>query len=96
MLSQKTGIPSEEIPNALKAYQIIFPMRNGWFTNDSQNSNIMQLKLFPVPFAGIGANYRRLIYTETKKFKDLKFDKEDTLNTLIKWNNLTAEILQKN
>lgn len=94
VLSQRTGIPTEEIPNALEAYQILFPRKDGWFMDLSTTSNIKALKMFPVPFMGIGANYRRLLYTETKKFEDLKLTGMHTLNDLIKWNNLTVEVLQ--
>jgi len=95
ILSQRTGIPIEEILNALEAYQILFPREDGWFMDLSPTSNIRMLKMFPVPFMGIGANYRRLLYTESGEFKDLKLTGMHTLNDLIKWNNLTVEVLKK-
>ena len=52
------------------------------------------MKMFPVPFMGIGANYRRLHYTDAKKFEDLKLTGTHTLNDLIKWNNLTVKVLK--
>ena len=94
ILSQKTEIPIEEIPNALGAYQILFPQYDGWFMDLSPASNIKMMKMFPVPFMGVGANYRRLIYTESKKFEDLKLTGMHTLDDLIKWNNLTVKVLQ--
>jgi hypothetical protein len=93
-LSQKTGIPIEEIPNAFEAYQILFPLDGGWFIDLSPTSNIKKLKMFSVPFMGIGAIYRRLLYTESKKFEELKVSGMHTLDDLIKWNNLTVEVLQ--
>lgn len=95
VLSQKTGIPTEEISNALEAYQILFPRENGWFMDLSPKSNIKLLKMFSVPFMGVGANYRRLLYTESEKFEDLNLTGMRTLNYLIKWNNLTVKVLQK-
>jgi hypothetical protein len=92
-LSQKTGIPIDEIPNALESYQILFPRNDGWFM-DLPTSNIKLMKMFPVPFMGIGANYRRLIYTESQEFKDLKLTGMYTLDDLIKWNTLTVEVLE--
>jgi hypothetical protein len=92
-LSQKTGIPRDEIPTALESYLILFPQDDGWFM-DLRNSNIKLMKMFPVPFMGVGANYRRLIYTESEKFEDLKLTGMHTLNDLIKWNNLTIKVLQ--
>jgi len=95
VLSQKTGIPIEEIPNALEAYQILFPRDDGWLTDLSPNSNIKMMKMFPVPFMGVGANYRRLLYTESRNFEDLNLTGMHTLNDLIKCNNLTVEVLKK-
>jgi len=60
----------------------------------SQTSNIKMMKMFPVPFMGVGANYRRLLYTKSGKFKDLKLTGMHTLDDLIKWNNLTVKVLQ--
>jgi len=95
VLSQKTGIPIDEIPNALESYQILFPRDDGWFIDLSPASNIKLMKLFPVPFMGIGANYKRLIYTESKKFDDLKLTGNHTFDDLIKWNNLAVEVLDE-
>jgi len=93
LLSQKTGIPVDEIPRALDSFEILFPVEGGWFINLS-NSNIRVMKMFPVPFMGIGANYRRLIYTESGKYEELNLTGRHTLNDLIKWNNLTVEVLE--
>jgi len=94
ILSQKSDIPVEEIPNALESYQILFPHEDGWFLDLSPDSNISILKLFPIPFCGIGANYRRLLYTDTKKFEDLNLSGMHTLDDLIKWNDLTVRVLE--
>jgi len=94
LLSEKTGIPVDEIPKAFDAYQILFPLEDGWFKTVS-NSNIRFLKMFSVPFMGIGANVRRLMYTETGKFDDLKVTGLHTFNDLIKWNNLVVELLKR-
>ncbi len=96
ILSQKSGIPVEEIPNAFESYQILFPREDGWFLDlfPISNSNISFLKMFPIPFSGIGANYRRLLYSDTKKFKDLSLSGMYTLNDLVKWNNLTIKVLE--
>ncbi len=93
ILSQKTEIPIDEISNVLESYQILFPRDDGWFMDLSPTSNIKLMKMFPVPFMGIGANYRRLIHTKSKKFEDLKLTGMHTLNDLIKWNNLVVDVL---
>ena len=94
ILSQKTGIPVGEIPNALESYQILFPLDDGWFMDLSPNLNIKMMKMFPVPFMGVGTRYRRLLYTKSGKFEDLELTGMHTLTDLIKWNNLTVEVLK--
>lgn len=96
ILSQKSGIPVEEIPNAFESYQILFPHEDGWFLDlpSISDSNIWIMQMFPIPFCGVGANYRRLLYTDTEKFEDLSLGGTHTLFDLIKWNNLTVYILE--
>jgi len=95
ILSEKTGIPVEEIPNAFRSYELLFPRPEGWLLDLPSDSNIKIMHMFPVPFMGIGANYRRLIYTENKKFEELKLSGQFTLTDLIKWNNLVVNVLKK-
>lgn len=93
ILSLKTGIPAGEIPNAFQAYQVLFPLEGGWFVDLSPNSSIEIMKMFPVPFMGIGADYRVSIYTASRKYEDLSLTGEHTLRDLIKWHNLTVDVL---
>ena len=74
--------------------QILFPTEDGWFIDLSPASNIKLLKMFPIPFSGIGANYRRLLYTDNKKFEDLNLSMMHTRDDLIKWNNLSIKLLE--
>lgn len=94
LLSEKTGIPNDEIPKAFEAFNKLFPHTGGWFYN-SPYSQIKSHRLFPVSLAGIGANYRRILYTEDKSFPSLrpKLTGEMTYKDLIKWNNLAYKIL---
>lgn len=93
VLSKKSGIPVEEIPNAFESYEILFPQDGSWF-QDLQWSNIRVLKLFPVPFSGIGANYRGWLYTSTKNFQDLTLNGRYTLTDLTKWHKLMWKCLK--
>ena len=93
ILSDKSGIPVNEILNALRSYEILFPQEKGWFI-DLTESNIKVLKVFPLPFSGVGANFRRVIYTRSQKFEDLNISGKHTLSDLIKWNNLSVEVLE--
>lgn len=94
ILSEKTGIPEDEIDNAFNCYQILFPVDDGWFL-EYPNSMVKHMKIFPVPFMGIGANYRLWLYGEgdNRDYKDLKTSGVYTTNDLIKWNNLLVEVL---
>lgn len=94
LLSEKTGIPIEEIPNALRSYQLLFPIQGGWFL-ELANSNIIVMKMFPIPFMGIGANFRRLYYSTNHDYHDLKLKGMHTLRDLGKWNNLTLKVLRE-
>ncbi|MCX7929024.1 MAG: hypothetical protein N2558_05095 [Patescibacteria group bacterium] len=94
LMSEKTGIPIDEIPNALKVFDILFPMSGSWFFQPPY-SNVKIMQMFPIPFRGIGANARRLYYTESGKFEDLKLTGKHTFNDLIAWNNLAVEVLDK-
>jgi len=87
----------EEIDRAFEVYEILFPMSGGWF-NKLSTSNIKFLKMFPVPFHAIGANYRRAFYTpENEDFSELgkKLTGQHTTNDLIKWNNQGYHLLMK-
>jgi hypothetical protein len=95
VISQKTGVPIEHIPNALKAYDKLFPIDgSSWLKDLSANSNILLIKMAPVPFLGIGANVRKNIYTTNQDYKDLKISGGHTLNDLIKWNNHLGKVLK--
>lgn len=93
LLSDKTGIPIDEIPNAFDSYDILFPVENGWFVDLSPNSNLKMIKMFSIPFMGMGANYRRLIHTENQKFDELKLSGMHTRKDLLNWYNLTYDVL---
>jgi hypothetical protein len=97
ILSEKTGIPEGEIDNAFNCYQILFPTEDGWFL-EYPDSMVKHMKLFPVPFMGVGANYRLWLYCEgdKKDYNDLKTRGTYTVNDLIKWNNLAVEVLSYN
>lgn len=95
LLSDKTGIPTDEIDTALTAFDLLFPTPNGWFTPGSGNSTISYLKMFSTPFVGIGVNYRRLVYTNDKNLDSLMVTGTYTKDNLTKWNNLLGQVLNR-
>jgi len=92
LMSQMTGIPIEEIPRALAAYDKVFPMGGGWFFDLGDRSHIEVLRLFPVPFFGIGANARRILYG-VEKYDQLPVKGQYTIRDLGKWNNVALAVL---
>jgi len=92
-LSEKTGIPVAEIPNALRSYDLLFPVNESWFLDLPSDSNLRVIQMFPVPFMGIGANYRRLLYTANGEYAGLGLTGAYTLRDLLKWNDLLVEVL---
>lgn len=95
LISKKTGIPIDEIPKALKCFDLLFPINGNWF-KESDDPNIKYLKLFSIPFMGIGANYRRWIYTKNCDFDELKLSGSKTKQSLLKWNELLIYLLGEN
>ena len=98
MLSKLTRIPIKEIPNALKAFDILFPMDNGSWLYTNPHSKITILSFMPPQLSGVGANFRRFIYRsddEPISYEDLgkQFESEYTLKDLIKYNNVLIEYL---
>lgn len=96
LLSKLTGIPTTEVDNALSAFDILFPIPNkSWLINRPQ-THIRILQFMPLPISGIGANFRRFVYSEGKEEK-CNYDylatllpKNYTCSDLIKFNNLSV------
>lgn len=91
-LSTRTGIPIEHIPQALDSYNVLFPSDDGWFMEHHYN-NARVMKLFPMPFMGVGAKVRKWLHGGDKGWDGLKTTGQDTVGDLIKWNNSLDELL---
>lgn len=99
-ISENTGIPVEEIPNAFESFNKLFPKPGGWMFT-MPRSNIEWHRFFPIPFSGVGANHRRFIHLhefpeENKTYEELSklINGQKTMADIIKWNNLGYEILK--
>lgn len=95
ILSDLTGIPVEHIDDAFNAFNTLFPRENGWFMQ-FPNSNIKWHSLFPIPFSGIGVNFRRCEYSPDKTFDSMPLTQVNTIKDVIKWNKLAHDIASKN
>ncbi len=95
LLSEKTGIPVEEIPNAFDAFNKLFPRKGGWFFKNKKSA-IEWHYFFPIAFSGIGANYRRQVYTNDGDYDTLykMLSSDKTTADLSKWNNLAYNALK--
>lgn len=96
LLSEITGVPETDIDNALSAFDILFPITDGWMKNVN-NTSIRLLKFMPSPFCGIGVNLRKDVYCKNKTLDEMKeiFTQGYTYNDLIRYNNLAYEYLKK-
>lgn len=99
LLSVKTGVPVNEIENALNVMDILFPIQNGWLYKNPK-TNVLELKFYSIPFRGIGANYRRFQYCKNEdgsegNYTRLNIRNRFTMSDIIKWNNLCVSVLHK-
>lgn len=91
-LSARTGIPVDHIPQALDSYNVLFPRENGWFMEHSSN-NARIMKLFPMPFMGVGANVRKWLHGGDKGWDSIKTTGQNTIGDLDKWNKSLVTLL---
>jgi hypothetical protein len=99
LLSEKTGIEINEIENALSSMDLLFPTNGSWLRLN-QKTNIFEAIFFPMPFRGMGANYRLEMYgnkdEKLKDFGEIGLKNKYAIDDLVKWNNLSVEILYNN
>ncbi|MFB8000464.1 hypothetical protein ACFC4G_47990 [Streptomyces sp. NPDC056002] len=60
-MSRYSGIPADEIPMALEAFDRFFPIPGGWFVTAGR-TDVRMVKMVPWIFQGIGAHHRRVQY----------------------------------
>lgn len=100
ILSQLSGIPETEIGHALQAFDILFPIPDSSWMLDKPGTSIRIMKFMPLPFSGLGANFRRLYYRPDDNhymYEDLssQLSGRYTVGDMIKFNNLAVEYLSK-
>lgn len=90
-LAEHTGIPVDEIPNALKAFDLLFPTGGSWL-GPTYNSQCVIVKMVPTPIQGIGAYHRQLRYG-VKSYAELGYS-DMTTKDLSKWHNKGYDLLR--
>jgi len=89
-LEKETGVPVDEIPIALSAFDKLFPTQGGWL-KDVQGDSRTCLKLMPAAMRGIGA-YRRTLQGYVERYEDLRYTDQTTAR-LQSDHNSTATLL---
>ncbi|MFJ5281730.1 MULTISPECIES: hypothetical protein [Streptomyces] len=91
-MAEYSGIPADEIPTALEAFDRFFPSPNGWFTTPGW-TDIHLLKMVPLIFQGIGAHQRRIQYNLADDVSALNPSAPYTLSDLGKRINCAVDFL---
>jgi hypothetical protein len=92
-LARETGVPVDEIPLALTAFDEIFPINGGWL-RDANDGGRRVLILMPAAMRGIGAHRRRITAGE-KEFRELEL-KDEVKMELARDNGAAATLLDGN
>jgi hypothetical protein len=89
-LAMETGVPVDEIPIALSAFDKLFPIAQGWFREPTGDSRRI-LILMPAALRGIGA-FRRMVRKGVEHYPNLGF-KDHTTYRMVCDHNTGARIL---
>lgn len=89
-MSKLSGIPVEEIPTALEAFDRFFPIPDGWFVTAGP-TDVRMVKMVPLVFQGLGAHLRRGQYESD--FSKLAPSSQYTRSDLAKRINCTVDFL---
>ena len=89
-LERESGVPKNEIPIALDAFDEILPIRGGWFRNVNEG-DFRVLILMPAVMRGMGA-HRRKVMNGVKDYQDLDCG-EGTKAAMVSDNNSLARLL---
>ena len=93
VLSNITGVPVNEIDNALRFWDVLFPTSSSWMTT-MNHGGLYYMRFVPSPLRGLGVNYRRHYYASDElkdseeQFENLKkLTTEHCYNDMAHWNN---------
>jgi len=90
-LAEQTGIPVEEIPKALRVFDVLFPLPDGSWLTQAGPTHCTIVKLMPSAFRGLGVNHRFWRYGYNT-VEDFGYD-DHTVNDLMSWNKKVYNLL---
>ena len=90
LLSEQTGVPVDEIPNALQAFDLLFPTNGSWVVET--NTACVLVKMMPMALRGIGS-YHRQLRMGFKSFAELRYG-DYTAVDLQRWYHKAYETLK--
>lgn len=101
LLGKLSGVPKDEVEQALKVFDILFPITGNSWMRLINYSHIERLNMMPTPMMGIGANFRRGLYRdddtdEGSSYNALekKLSNDYTITNLLKWNSAAFNLLK--
>jgi hypothetical protein len=86
-----SGIPTEEVPVALSAFDQLFPAPSGWLTTAGW-TDVRITRMVPTYFQGLGAHHRRQEYELQDGFGSIG-GAQYTASDLSRWNNTAVAFL---
>ncbi|MEZ4412432.1 MAG: hypothetical protein R2910_05565 [Gemmatimonadales bacterium] len=93
-LSTQTGVPVEEMGNALSAFDVCFPLNNGgsWLT-DAYDSQCRVVRMVPCVYQGLGV-YHRMAEWGMGTVADFGYT-DYTQADLLKWQNAAFNVMKQ-
>jgi hypothetical protein len=94
LLERFTGVPAAHIPDALKPFDILFPIGNGtsWLATPGPTS-VTRVKMMPFAFHGLGA-FLRMRHYSVSTYYDLGYT-DYTADDLSRRHNALIELLSR-
>lgn len=94
-MSKYSGIPADEIPVALEAFDRFFPIGSGSWLTTAGPTDVRMVKMVPWVFQGIGAHHRRVQYelADRRDLSGLKPSSQYTAKDLARRINCTVDFL---
>lgn len=91
-LARQTGVPVGEVENALRAFDICFPLPAGSWMKDAYESECRVVAMVPCVLQGLGV-YHRMSEKGAEAVGDLGY-KGNSYRDLLKWYEATYQILK--